>query len=187
MTTNMKKIKNPLTGRMIKPSGKTAEKLIKKGTVKLAYTPKKYLQGLSQEKKEKRRLEIYKGSRTPTSDLSAYEPKKFKTDFLNGGKRVPTRKSSYTKEFRKKYPDVKSIKDISKITGIPEYILQKVYDKGMAAWRTGHRPGATQQQWGWARVYSFVLKGKTFYTADASLAREAIQKSKQAEKYFKKI
>jgi hypothetical protein len=43
----------------------------------------------------------------------------------------------------------------------------------MAAWRTGHRPGATEQQWGYARVYSFLLKGKTYYTADADLANKS--------------
>ena len=32
-------------------------------------------------------------------------------------------------------------------TGIPYGILKKVYDRGMAAWKGGHRPGATQHQW----------------------------------------
>ena len=31
-------------------------------------------------------------------------------------------------------------------------ILHKVYNRGMAAWKTGHRPGTTPQQWGMARV-----------------------------------
>jgi hypothetical protein len=56
-------------------------------------------------------------------------------------------------------------------TGIPYGILKKVYDRGMAAWRTGHRPGATQQQWAFARVNSFATKGKgTWGKADADLA-----------------
>ena len=37
-------------------------------------------------------------------------------------------------------------------------ILKKVYDRGMAAWRGGHRPGTTQVQWALARVNSFVTK-----------------------------
>ena len=61
---------------------------------------------------------------------------------------------------------------IAKATGIPKSILEQVYDRGMAAWRTGHRPGASQQAWGMARVYSFALKGKTWRTADADLARK---------------
>jgi hypothetical protein len=43
----------------------------------------------------------------------------------------------------------------------------------MAAWRTGHRPGATQQQWGYARVHSFLLCGKTHYTTDSDLVKDS--------------
>lgn len=91
-----------------------------------------------------------------------YRP--FKTDA-----KVKTRTSSYTQRFRKKYPGVRSLPNISKATGIPLRTLQTVYDRGLAAWRTGHRPGATPQQWGYARVHSFVMKGKTYRTADANL------------------
>lgn len=49
--------------------------------------------------------------------------------------------------------------------------LKKVYDRGVAAWRTGHRPGTTPQQWGMARVNSFVTGGKTSKTADKDLAK----------------
>jgi len=35
-------------------------------------------------------------------------------------------------------------------------ILKQVYDRGMAAWKTGHRPGTTQNQWAMARVNSFL-------------------------------
>ena len=41
-------------------------------------------------------------------------------------------------------------------SGMPYGILMKVYNRGMAAWRTGHRPGTTPQQWGMARANSFV-------------------------------
>ncbi len=54
-------------------------------------------------------------------------------------------------------------------SGIPYSILKKVYDRGMAAWRTGHRPGTTPQQWGYARVNSFIVGGKTRTTGDADL------------------
>jgi len=39
----------------------------------------------------------------------------------------------------------------------------------MAAWRGSHRPGTTPQQWGMARVNSYIAKGKTYHTADADL------------------
>jgi hypothetical protein len=98
-------------------------------------------------------------------DPKAY--RSFKTD-----KGVKTRKSSYTERFHKKYPGVTSHSDISKRTGISKSILDQVHNRGMAAWRTGHRPGASQHAWAMARVYSFVLKGKTWSTADADLARK---------------
>lgn len=56
-------------------------------------------------------------------------------------------------------------------SGMPLSILRKVYNRGMAAWKSGHRPGATQQQWAFARVNSFITKGKgTWGKADADLA-----------------
>jgi hypothetical protein len=57
----------------------------------------------------------------------------------------------------------------------------------MAAWRTGHRPGATQQQWGYARVSSLLLGGKTAQTTDSDLVREAIQRSAKAKKWFSSL
>ena len=58
-------------------------------------------------------------------------------------------------------------------SGMPYSILKKVYDRGMAAWKTGHRPGTTPQQWAMARVNAFITKGKAYYTADADLAKKA--------------
>lgn len=61
----------------------------------------------------------------------------------------------------------------SKASGISLSTLRKVYNRGMAAWRTGHRPGTTPQQWGMARVNSYITKGKgTYHGADKDL-REA--------------
>lgn len=57
-------------------------------------------------------------------------------------------------------------------SGISYGILKKVYDRGVAAWRTGHRPGTTPQQWGYARVNSFITGGKTRTTADADLWKQ---------------
>jgi hypothetical protein len=56
-------------------------------------------------------------------------------------------------------------------SGMPYGILKKVYDRGVAAWRTGHRPGTTPEQWGYARVNSFVTKSSgTWGKADKDLA-----------------
>jgi nicotinic acid mononucleotide adenylyltransferase len=57
----------------------------------------------------------------------------------------------------------------AKASGISYSILKQVYNRGMAAWRTGHRPGTTPQQWAFARVNSFITGGKTRTTADKDL------------------
>jgi len=69
----------------------------------------------------------------------------------------------------------------SEKSGIAYGILKKVYDRGMAAWRTGHRPGTTPQQWGFARVNSFVTKSKgTWGGADKDLASKARGSKKES-------
>ena len=66
---------------------------------------------------------------------------------------------------------IKGLQNKAKKTGMPYSILKKVYDRGMAAWKGGHRPGATQQQWAFARVNSFVTKSSgTWGKADKDLA-----------------
>jgi hypothetical protein len=56
-------------------------------------------------------------------------------------------------------------------SGMPYSVLKKVYDRGVAAWRTGHRPGTTPSQWGMARVNSFATKSSgTWGKADKDLA-----------------
>ena len=67
----------------------------------------------------------------------------------------------------------KAVQNKAKKTGMPYSILKKVYDRGMAAWKGGHRPGATQQQWALARVNSFVTKSSgTWGGADKDLAKQ---------------
>ena len=65
-------------------------------------------------------------------------------------------------------------------SGISYGTLKKVYNRGMAAWKTGHRPGTTPQQWGMARVNSYIGKGKgTYYGADSDLSGKGKKKSKK--------
>ena len=92
----------------------------------------------------------------------------FKTD-----KGVKTRRSKYTASWKSIFPEAKSLEDKSKATDVPLKYIRECYNRGMAAWRTGHRPGATQQQWGYARVHSFLLCGKTYYSTDADLVKKA--------------
>ncbi len=67
---------------------------------------------------------------------------------------------------------MEGLKTKAEKSGIPYGTLKKVFDRGVAAWRTGHRPGTTPQQWGYARVNSFITGGKTRTTADADLAKK---------------
>ncbi len=53
-----------------------------------------------------------------------------------------------------------ALADKAKKSGISVGTLRKVYNRGMAAWKTGHRPGTTPQQWGHARVNAFIVKKK---------------------------
>ena len=67
-------------------------------------------------------------------------------------------------------PDA-SLKKKAEKTGIPFGILKQVFNRGKAAWRTGHRPGTNPDQWGHARVNSFATKSKgTWGGADKDLA-----------------
>ena len=69
------------------------------------------------------------------------------------------------------YEQIAGLKKKADKSGMPYSILKKVYDRGMAAWRGGHRPGTTQQQWAFARVNSFVTKSSgTWGGADKDLA-----------------
>jgi len=66
-----------------------------------------------------------------------------------------------------------ALKTKAEETGVPIGIIRAVMRRGLAAWKTGHRPGANQQQWGYARVNSFLTKGEgTWGKADADLAKE---------------
>jgi len=72
----------------------------------------------------------------------------------------------------------------AKKSGMPYGILKKVYDRGMAAYKTGHRPGTTAQQWAFARVNSFVTKSAgTWGKADKDLAAK-VRASEEVDKDF---
>ena len=120
------------------------------------YAPLKYFRGLT----------TLKGVETRYKKMLKRDYEGFKTD--EGQK---TKTSSYTQKFRKMYPGAKSLPEIAKATTIPMRTVKTVYNRGLAAWRTGHRPGASPQAWGYAWVHSFATKGKTYYTADSDLRK----------------
>ena len=68
---------------------------------------------------------------------------------------------------------ITAVQNKAKKTGMPYSVLKKVYNRGMAAWKGGHRPGTTPQQWAMARVNSFVTKSSgTWGGADKDLAKQ---------------
>ena len=70
----------------------------------------------------------------------------------------------------------------SKQTGVPYNILKKSYDRGMAAWKGGHRPGASQQQWAFARVNSMLTGGKADPDLQKQIKDGGYKKKKKASK-----
>ena len=77
----------------------------------------------------------------------------------------------YYEEFKPLLEEIEGLKKKAEKSGIAYGILKKVYDRGMAAWQGGHRPGTTPQQWAFARVNSFITKGSgTWGKADSDLA-----------------
>ena len=131
--------------------------------------PKKYFSGLAKSTKVSRDAHFKKGAKMDDDNPAAYKP-------APGDKDAKTKPSKHTKKFKQMFGEEdlqeKKIAGLVKKadkSGISYGILKQVYNRGMAAWRTGHRPGTTPQQWAFARVNSFITGGKTRRTADKDL------------------
>ncbi len=96
---------------------------------------------------------------------------------------VYTNKQKFNRKYGQKLQTANGKDDISKLTGISMKILDQVYDRGMGAYKTNRgavRPSVkSPQQWAMARVYSFVVGGKTQKTADADLWKQHLKKKNQ--------
>ena len=104
--------------------------------------------------------EIDRGYEYDEDDPEAY--KFWKSDIMAKARDMEIVPSKHRLAFIEKYgilPKGKGdwLTRMSKATGIKRSILEKIEDKGEAAWRVGHRPGVTQQQWARGRVYAFVM------------------------------
>lgn len=77
-----------------------------------------------------------------------------------------------------------ALKNKAEKTGAPLSALRAIYNKGLAAWRTGHRPGVSQHQWAMGRVNS-VLAGGPARKVDAA-QWEKIQKHRSKKRKSKK-
>jgi len=134
--------------------------------------PKKYVSGLTNKQKKSHDRHLEKQGKKSDSDKSAYKQSP-------ADKVAKTRPSKHTNKFKKMYGEdyinekIKGLETKAKKSGMPYSILKKVYDRGMAAWKGGHRPGTTPQQWAFARVNSFTTKSSgTWGKADSDLAKQ---------------
>lgn len=115
--------------------------------------PKHYTAKLSRKDKKSQLRELKKSQRDYKKG-KYYSRKKMKS--------FKSKKSGWTQQFKKKYPEAKSLSQISKVTGIPKGALTAVKKKGMGAYfSSGSRPNQTAESWGLARMYSYILGGPT--------------------------
>ena len=160
--------------------------------------PKKYVRGLSASTAKARKTHWKKMDKLSDKDPRAYEPapgdataktkpsthtlavRKMMDEAEQQKVRRIARSGNITAvmDKRKETGRVSESADSSisakaKKSGISVGTLRKVYKRGVAAWNSGHRPGTTPQQWGHARVNSYINKGKTYHTADKDLREEA--------------
>lgn len=144
--------------------------------------PRKYLRGLSAKKQKQMKHEIKSFRDKPDDHKEAYKP--WTAD--RGVK--PKKKSKATKLYHRMFgEDViyeSSDSGLAKKaaqSGIPLSILRQVFNRGMAAWKTGHRPGVAQQQWAYGRVNSFITGSGGARKADADLWAKVKNAKKQEE------
>ena len=79
-----------------------------------------------------------------------------------------------------------SLEELAKVSGYSRGTLQQVYNRGIGAYKSNPQSvrmkgtfekgvnapmsqKLSKEQWAMARVYSFIDKGKTYYTTDADL------------------
>ena len=155
------------------------------GTQPKKYFNKKGDDKLAKSTKQDRARHFEKGAKMSDDNPDAYKP-------APGDARAETKPSKHTKKFKKMFGEAgieegsaadKSLQKKADKSGISKSILKQVYNRGVAAWRTGHRPGTTPEQWGHARVNSFITKGKgTWGKADKDLADKVRGASEQVVK-----
>jgi hypothetical protein len=163
------------------PFAKIVKDEKEKMTVKDKIKKSDYYKGLAKSTNKKRHAQFAKQSKMDDDNPAAYKP-------APGDKDAKTKPSKHTKKYKQMYGEhftfedymiedkgsaKKALQKKADKSGMPYAILKKVFDRGVAAWRTGHKPGTTPIQWGLARVNSFVTKSSgTWGKADADLAKQ---------------
>ena len=108
-------------------------------------------QGIA-KREAKETMEKARGKKTSTKEL--YKDWESDKSFRDRGKEVPKSPATdaFERDFAESSPSDTALKNKSKKSGIPISVLRQVFKRGMAAWRSGHRPGVAPQQWAQARV-----------------------------------
>ena len=144
------------------------------GTVGMDRAPLRKKNEVSDKDKKAHDKHLEKGSKKSDSDKSAYKQSP-------ADKKAKTKTSVHTKKYKQMFGEndvsldeaIKGLQKKAKKSGMPYSILKQVYNRGMAAWKGGHRPGTTPQQWAFARVNSFITKSSgTWGKADKDLAKK---------------
>ena len=105
---------------------------------------------------------------------------------------MPTHRDAFFKKHDIPKDKSLSIEEIARIAKVPVAALREVYKRGEGAWgnnlasvrlagsyaknpdtkRYGRGDRLSASQWAFARIYSFLNKGKTYKTADKDIAEK---------------
>ncbi len=126
-----------------------------------------YVKGLNKDEKKEMKREIKRFKKMDSDDPKAY-PEDWSADKHYRDRKGKLPRSKHTDKYHQMYGeeleltesnvDV-ALKNKAEKTGISLRTLRAVFNRGMAAWRTGHRPGVSQVQWAMGRVNSFITGG----------------------------
>ena len=148
-----------------------------------------YRAGLSDSTAKAREAHWKKMAKYSDKDPRAYQP-------APGDATAKTKPSKHTIAYHDKFGESIEIDEASetglaakaKKSGVSLSTLKTVYRRGVAAWNSGQRPGTTPQQWGMARVNSYITKGKgTYHGADKDLHEEEliVERGADSKGYFR--
>lgn len=91
---------------------------------------------------------------------------------------VETFKNKFNKKHKQAKDKSNSLKDIAKLSNIKLSAIQKIYNKGVGAFKTAgpSRPNMTKESWAYARVYASISRGSKSSKIDAKELKEGRKK-----------
>lgn len=117
--------------------------------------------------------------------------KKRKSSYANEYKRIYRTSKMSTEDFFKSHrlprgSAPKGLKRISVETGLPLKYLKEVYNNGVGAYASsGSRVGMAAEQWGYGRVFAFIMS--YFHNEDGAYNKKRFLKNKTDFGIFEKI